>query len=591
MLVLALLAALGAGCLGSEDPSDGLEQAEANETDVPLGPTGLSEAVYDEIDHEVRNVTSSVDDTELRVDVYKPAPEGTYPTIVVLSPYWSFGNDAKDEDRNGGPPSVYVDYFAPRGYAVTLAEMRGTRQSGGCWDFGGELDQQDGHDVVEAIAEQPWSDGSVGMIGVSHVGMSQIATAITAPESLDTIVPIAAVSDWYRYLHKDGAPYVLNRATPPAYFAVHASPPTDPITDGRVTPGFALTQAEVACPDNVEHLSQSAELDGDKDAYWQERNLIAGADDITASVFLVHGFQDENVKTDHFLDFWQSLPEDVDRKAWFAQFGHEHPPYEEWRRDVHAWFDHELKGVDNGIDEDPTVTVQASNGTARTETDWPSAATETTNWTPSADGALVETNETAEAGDVRYLEVPGDDRDQPRTEALPRRVAFATEPLAEPLHLAGEAQLTVEATLDQPAARWAVLLLEVNGSQVDEITRGYLDAGHRGGNEDSQPVPVGEPVTYTVELFPRDHVVDAGNELRLVLVGGDMGCQRPGPDVGPLRSGTCEGTGIVPVERPVQHVVHVGPETPTRLHLPVVHDPGPTRDLIEIDGFLADPPP
>lgn len=582
-VALALVAAGLAGCLGT-DPEDGLDEASTNATDVPVGPDGLTDKVFDEVEHTVTNATSSVDGTQLRVDVYKPAANGSYPTILVLSPYWSFGGDTKDGDTTEGPPVWYVDYFVPRGYAVALAEMRGTRDSGGCWDFGGELDQQDGHDIVEHVANRSWSDGHVGMLGQSHVGMSQIATAITAPEHLDTIVPIAAVSDWYRYLHKDGAPYVVNRGTPPAYFAVHASPPTDPVTDGQPTPGFVLRQAEVACPDNAVHLSQSAELDGNKDAYWQERNLIAGADNIDASVFLVHGFLDENVKTDHFLDFWQALPEDVDRKAWFGQWYHQHPLYEEWRQDLHAWFDHELKDVDNGVLAEPTVTVQTSNGTARTEANWPSQATSRLTWTPSADGTLAANASQVEAGEASYLAAPGDDRGLPATQdTLPRRLPFSTGSLEEPLHLGGRAQLDLEATLDQPTGRWAAVLYEVGPDTVDEITRGYLDAQHRQGNEEAEPVPVGEPVNYTVDLYPRDHVVEAGNELRLVLVGGDMGCQ--------TGEGNCEGTGIVPVERPVEHTVHLGPDADTRLELPVVDEPGPVRDLAELDSFLADQPP
>ncbi len=579
-LVLAVLLTTTAlaGCLAGEDQDlDPNAQAPG-----PVDPDRLSQVVHDAIVRTPLEVTSSVDDTELHVDIYKPEGEGPFPTILVLSPYWSFLGDSKDEQVQEGFPTWYIEYFVPRGYAVALGEMRGTRDSGGCWDFGGELDQQDGHDIVEELAGQAWSNGKVGMLGQSHVGMSQIAAAITAPEHLTTIVPIAAVSDWYRYLHKAGAPYETNRGTPPAYFAVHASPSTQPVTGASLSPGWVLTQAQTACPDNAVHLSQAAELDGDKDAYWQERDLIAGAANIEASVFLVHGFLDENVKTDHFLDLWQALPADVEKRAWFGQWYHEHPFYHEWRDELHAWFDHELMGIENNVTDQPTVTVQTSDETARTESDWPPSTVVQQAW--MLDGQALVPAQTGSATDeVTYLEVPGDDRDGPPIPALPRQVTFQGDELDAPLHLAGEPTMTLEGTLDQPTGRWIAALYDVDeAGQRDEISRAYLDARHRGGWETGEDVPVGEPVTYTLSFFPRDHVVQAGHHLELTLYGGDLSCT--------LTGSTCEGTGIVPVERPVQHTVTIGPGSPTRLDLPVLETPGPDKELNELEGWLEELP-
>ncbi len=578
LIALLLTTTALAGCLGT-----GGDQLDPNaQVPDPVGAGDLSEAIYDTIVRSPLTVTSSVDGTELEVDVYRPEGDGPFPTILVLSPYWSFAGDSKDEQTTEGYPTWYIEYFVPRGYAVALGEMRGTRDSGGCWDFGGELDQQDGHDMVEALADRPWSNGKVGMLGQSHVGMSQLATAITAPEHLTTIVPIAAVSDWYRYLHKAGAPYETNRATPPAYFAVHASPSTGPVTGATVGPDWVLTQAQTACPDNAVHLSQSAELDGDKDAYWQERDLIAGAGDIEASVFLVHGFLDENVKTDHFLDLWQALPDDIEKRAWFGQWQHEHPFFHEWRDELHAWFDHELKGIENNVTEGPTVTVQTSTGTARTEADWPSAATRDEAWMLDG-GALVPARAGSATGEVTYLEAPGDDRDGPTVGPVPQQVTFEGEALGSPLHLAGEPTLTLEGTLDQPTGRWIAVLFDVDEEgQRDEITRAYLDARHRESWEQGQDVPVDEPVLYNLSFYPRDHVVPAGHHLELTLYGGDIGCM--------LTGSSCEGTGIVPVGRTVEHTVTTGPGSPTRLHLPLLEAPGPTRELHELDGWLEELP-
>lgn len=557
-----------AGCFGG--PADVVDDADPR----PLAT--LSRVLFDTILREPLIVESTEDGVPLRVDVYRPDGDGPFPTILVQSPYWSFGGDAKDRD-DGGYPTWYIEYFVPRGYAVALGEMRGTRDSGGCWDFGGRLDQQDGHDIVEALAAQGWSNGKVGMLGQSHVGMSQIAAAITAPPHLTTIVPIAAVSDWYRYLHKGGAPYVLNRGTPPAYFAVHASPSTE-----SVDPAWVLTQAQTACVDNAVHVSQSAELDGDKDAYWQERDLIAGAANINASVFLVHGFLDENVKTDHFLDFWNALPPTVEKKAWFGQWFHEHPSFHEWRDDLHRWFDYWLMGIENGILHEPTVTLQDSTGDAWTSDDWPPAAATVAAWS-YVGGVLAPASDDADESRYTYRSVPGQDRGGPFPPGSDV-VSVASAPLDDDLHLSGQAVLNLTGILDQPTGRWVAVLYDVDESGArDEVTRAYLDARHRDGWESGEDVPVGVEVTYQLEFYPRDHVVEAGHTLVLEFLPGDLGCNASGE--------TCEGTGIIPVERPVTQTVVAVEASESYLYLPVLGQTMPAREITELDDWLANVPP
>lgn len=574
LFAFLLLTALLAGCLTTTDG----ELDAGSEPAVHEGLSKIEHALSDLV-REPLWVQSSIDGEPLKVDVYRPEGDGPFPVILILSPYWSFLADAKENDV----PTWEVEYFAPRGYAVALGEMRGTRESHGCWDFGGRLDQQDGHDIVESLAGQSWSNGNVGMIGGSHVGMSQIAAAITDPPSLKAIVPIVAVSDWYRYLHKDGAPYVVNRATPPAYFAVHASPPMDDM----VTPDWLLGRARTVCDDNVIHLSKSAELDGDKDAYWQERDLIAQSGNIRSAVYLVHGLQDENVKTDHFLDFWQALPETVDRKMWIGQFGHATPSYYEWREDVHRWFDHFLLEKENGVLDDPVVTVQDNLEVTRWEADWPGNAMRYDSWVLSGSdlepesGAQGDTRE-----DSQYLSIPGEDRNNDLF-ADETRIHFRSGTLDAPMHLAGAPMLQLEATLMAPQGRWiAVLYDEAPDGSREEITRAYMEARHRNGVEQGQDVPIGEVQDYNLSFFPRDHVVSEGHRIVLSFKGGDMGCAAPAM-FGPQ---TCEGTGVVPHPHPVLHTVHHGPGSETRLLLPTLAETGPEREVQRLDSIRDDPP-
>ena len=93
--------------------------------------------------------------------------------------------------------------------------MLGTRNSTGCWDYGGPQETQSGVDVVNALAQLPWSNGKVAMIGGSYDGTTanMVAARATAP-GLAAIVPQAAISRWYGYAYQDGVRYLGNSQHP-----------------------------------------------------------------------------------------------------------------------------------------------------------------------------------------------------------------------------------------------------------------------------------------------------------------------------------------------------------------------------------------
>lgn len=112
--------------------------------------------------------------------------------------------------RTGMDPQE-IDFYTGHGYAVAVAEMRGSGASFGfrAIDRGPQIGR-DGRDVVNWIARQPWSDGKVGMIGVSFQGFSQFATAAEQPPALKAIFPEIAGFDDYTSLYYPGG--ILNLA-------------------------------------------------------------------------------------------------------------------------------------------------------------------------------------------------------------------------------------------------------------------------------------------------------------------------------------------------------------------------------------------
>lgn len=128
------------------------------------------------------------DGVRLAADVYRPARdgrpvEGRFPTLLTRTPY-DKGRGDSDEAR----------YYAARGYNVVMNDVRGRYASEGTWRLIAD-DPQDGHDVVEWIAAQPWSDGQVGTFGTSYPGGTQHALAEADPPHLTTMVPIDALSN------------------------------------------------------------------------------------------------------------------------------------------------------------------------------------------------------------------------------------------------------------------------------------------------------------------------------------------------------------------------------------------------------------
>jgi putative CocE/NonD family hydrolase len=123
------------------------------------------------------------DGTTLSVDIYRPAAPGQYPVILTITPYNNVGR--RDQGR----------FYAQRGYAFVAADSRGRHDSEGQWDPTDARHKFDGYDLVQWIAVQPWSTGNVGMVGGSYGGWTQWWTASTAPPALKAIAPFVAPPD------------------------------------------------------------------------------------------------------------------------------------------------------------------------------------------------------------------------------------------------------------------------------------------------------------------------------------------------------------------------------------------------------------
>jgi putative CocE/NonD family hydrolase len=162
----------------------------------------------------------------LRADVYRPVKEGKYPVILSYGPYgkWLHFEDLYTDqwvrmveehpDVPGGSSNKYQNWevvdpekWVPDGYAVVRVDSRGAGRSPGIMDLWSLREAQDQGNCVDWAGQQPWSNGKVGLNGISYYGMNQWQTAALQPKHLAAICIWEGAADYYRDLSHHGGIY------------------------------------------------------------------------------------------------------------------------------------------------------------------------------------------------------------------------------------------------------------------------------------------------------------------------------------------------------------------------------------------------
>lgn len=481
------------------------------------------------------------DGTLLAYDLVLPGDgSGRYPTLFEYSGY------APGEAVDAG----YAERFVPKGYALIGVNVRGTGCSGGAFDLFEPVQALDGYDAIEWMAAQPWSDGKVGMIGKSYPGITQLFVAAQRPPHLVAAAPGHVFGDIYRDVAYPGG--IFNYAFVGLWSFV-----AQPLPGLQAAGASVAGERDATCarhvaeraPDNArEHAFLQAAQHRFDDELIRERSPLYVADKIQVPLYLQQSWQDEQVGV-RGVDVVERL-----RSPWWLTLSNgDHAMYrdEGSLARLERVLDRYLKGVDNGWDAEPRVTVGFDAGqTGSREPAWtrtydawplPEAAVEALTLHLREGGALTtEPPGAGEPGD-RYVHpggstsngagygyVPGPPTDRVAPPA-PLVVAYTTAPLAEDVVVLGTGNFTFWASSTAADTDFEVRLSEVRpDGKVVHVQKGWLRASHRALDPDRsgpfKPVHLhasealltpGEPVELSIELLAMGHAFRAGSAIRV----------------------------------------------------------------------------
>jgi X-Pro dipeptidyl-peptidase len=474
---------------------------------------------------------------ELYVEVVRPvdAAGNTVrgPAIFTLSPYSILG-------RNGD-----ASHYVPRGYARVWADVVGTGNSGGCYDYGGRREQETGYDLVEWIASQPWSTGKVAMIGGSYNGTTATATAVMKPPHLTTIVPEAAISRWYEYAYSGGIRYFLNNEnpadegvdTPLGFDFGFAAPP--PLDVGG--PDWADRVASTIRPcDELEHTQRGYDDTPDYDDFWLERDYIVGAPKIRIPVLVAFNWGDWNVKQENSVKLYRALTGSANRKLYAGTRWHGHgTPGGDFGKTVDAWFDHYLLGVSNGIEKTPDVHSEMSDSSGAVgwyAGPWPKTTGVTLYAQHAAGGdydwRLLPSLPTVPGPPATFVSTGTNT--ESTANANPRAndgwLWFETPPLTRDLRIFGEIQVRLWSTIQRRWITYTPTVVDIDPAQrvlgpgqavattdtaLYSTTRGWLDTRYRQSLATQSFVEPGVPFGTTIVEKPQDYTFKQGHFIGL----------------------------------------------------------------------------
>ncbi|WP_240624593.1 CocE/NonD family hydrolase [Aurantiacibacter odishensis] len=520
-----------------------------------LAATSASAQPYPEYERESLYVPVR-DGTRLALNIYRPATadgvvDEPLPVIFAFTPY-----RARYYDEDGEIVELALsDRLAMRsliraGYVVATADVRGKGASFGARrGFLDQTEAQDGADLLNWLAAQPYTTDKAGMIGCSYLGGSTTLVAGAAPESLKAVFIGATDWDKYDFVRRGGLTAQFNTRPDEPLSVDLASVPMDADRDGAL-----LREAVAQHADNTPMAGLWAEMpfrdsvsSYTGNAFWDEVAVWQYADRIREAGIATYYWSNwEDEPTSQVL----IAARNMDSRLLVGPGSHcVPPPGFDFVGEIARYFDYHLKGIDDGFSAEPPVTYWADRGTDQGEyvrgVTIPGTSSTTQAWYlngPAADGALGLSPSPLDNGSDRLVvdyDVANDDYFSFWPESLAEHgLAYTSEPFDRAADLLGYPVAHVELSADREDADVFVYLEELSpGGEAEVLSFGRLKISHRatkpapwdnlglpwhsGYEADVAPLPAGETARLPIAMMPLSHRVQPGYRLRFVITGAD----------------------------------------------------------------------
>lgn len=503
-----------------------------------------------------RTTIEMPDGIKLDAQIWRPDAAGEFPAILGYHPYQSAPQTAPitpgpiaavghfqpgQESGNGWIEAGDPTFYARRGYVYVLVNIRGTSASEGVYEYLGEDEIQDGHRVVEWIAEQPWCEGSVGMFGVSYFARIQYFVAMTKPPHLKCLFAPWGSSDQFRdvfyqggILNKDWPIYwgksslretnyrdeTLNSMTADELDAALAGYRNDP--DIMQDADLAAVLADPLKPSN--QFIASVMVNNTYNDFWKRRTVDYSKIDIpvyTGSDWLNYGLHLPSA-----FRAWEGL-QSAPKRMIIGPQAYLDRPLSQMQYESLRWYDKWLKGVDTGWDDEKPISlfIPGSGGKWKHADEWPLPETK---WTPfylHEKGRLWEREHFPNEGSSTYSDSPWGRES----------VEFQTPQFVEETEIVGPMSLKLYASTTSDDALFFVSVRAVALDGTENIlTRGWLRASHRSldaekstpwapyhSHEDVRPVEPGAIEQYDIPIVPTAYLFKPGMRLKVKIAGAD----------------------------------------------------------------------
>jgi predicted acyl esterase len=552
------------------------------------------------------------DGNVLRADVFRPIEDGRYPVILSHGPYakglhfedgypeeWAIMRD-RYPDALEGSTSKYANWevadpekWIPHGYVCVRVDSRGAGRSPGYLQHFSERETRDFYLSIEWAGTQTWSNGKVGLSGISYYAMNQWLVASLQPPHLAAFCAWEGAADWYRDATRHGgilstfwSNWYEHQVKTVQYGLGEAGP------RNRVTGHFVCGDETLS----VNELDQNRSDFGEEirshqliDDYYRARipkwsrievPLLSAGNWGGGGLHLrgnsdgfVRAASDKKYLEMHGMDHWTQ---------YYADYGRELQK---------RFFDHFLKEEDNGWQTQPRVqlNIRHADGSfsLRYEDGWPIERTEWTKWYLNASDVSLDSRPARTQSQIDY-------------DSLGEGLTFRTASLDHETEITGPvaAIIYISSTTDDADLFLTLHLFDTKGEEVTfqgsldphtPLANGWLRASHRKLDErlsrpyrpfhthdERQPLVPGRVYRLEIELWPTSIVIPPGYSLGLTVAGRDY---EYGGD--PVHLGWCSMTGVGPFkhndpsDRPQELfggriTMLTGGESPSFLLLPVI---------------------